>query len=164
MAATAQKLVATSHTEGFQKPLWPWPLLWASGRSHTGSLQIPPKKGDSSWKLNKPQLADQRLCPATMAVQGTPELTKCQPGLWPPRQGLTSLAKLIRAKQVSDSTRKGLLWPVSPHLTKPAEGYFVVEYILSIKLAKKRFGGIAKGECREKIHAIYIHLGFHDNY
>lgn len=69
--------------------------------------------------------------------KGQTELTTCQPALWPPRQGLTSLARLIRAKQVSDSTRKGLLWPISPHLTKPAEGSSVVEYILSIKLAKK---------------------------
>lgn len=62
-----------------------------------------------------------------------------------PRQGLTALAKLIRAKQVSDSTRMVTTSPVSPHLTKPAQGCFVVEQILSIKLATKRFGGIAKG-------------------
>lgn len=34
---------------------------------------------------------------------------------------------------------------ISPHLTKPPEGCFVVEYISSIKLAKKGFGGTAKG-------------------
>lgn len=94
--------------------------------------------------------------------KGQTELTPCQPALWPPRQGLTSLARLIRAKQVSDSTRKGLLWPISPHLTKPAEGYSVVEYILSIKLVCWYSRG--GSECREKIHAICIHLGFHGSY
>lgn len=60
----------------------------------------------------------------------------------PPRQGLTPLAKLIHAKQVSTAQE---MVTISSYLTKPAEGCFVVEYILSIKLAKKRFGGIAKG-------------------
>lgn len=42
---------------------------------------------------------------------------------------------------------KCLLWQILPELTKPSECYFVVEYILSIKLVKKeeaRFGGTAK--------------------
>lgn len=96
-----------------------------------------------------------------LLYKGQTELTPCQPALRPPRQGLTSLARLIHAKQVSDSTRMVTTSPVSPHLTKPAEGYSVVEYILSIKLVWYSKGG---SECREKTHAIYIHLGFHGNY
>lgn len=73
---------------------------------------------------------------------------KGQLRLCPPSAGLTTLAKLIRANRVSNtSPKKCLLWPILPQLTKPTKCYFVADYIVSIKLAKKaaaRFGGIAK--------------------
>lgn len=168
-------------------PNFPFPERMAA--TAQSLLPLPPLKGSSlaitspgssraeaTQALSKP--LTQRVIPAECwtnlnllitdcALQpslykGQTELTPCQPALWPPRQALTSLARLIRAKQVSDSTRKGLLGPISPHLTKPAEGYSVVEYILCIKLVKKHL--VIYSECREKTHAICIHLGFHGNY
>lgn len=73
---------------------------------------------------------------------------KGQLRLCPPSAGLTTLAKLIHANQVSNTSQElCLLWPILPQLTKPTECYFVADYTVSIKQAKKvaaRFGGIAK--------------------
>lgn len=100
---------------------------WRGPEASLATASPASTRAEATWALCKP-LPKREIIPAEQSSacwshcalqpllhKGQAELTECQPGLWPPRQGLTSSAKFICAKQVSDSTERAcdqshLIW------------------------------------------------------